>query len=51
MNIWTKIKKTTGIETEQLQKIMYDRKVFNKWMADRYEKRPRPAKFVTTSKC
>ena len=51
MNIWTKIKKTTGIETEQLQKTMYDRKVFDKWIADRYEKRSRPAKFVTTSKC
>ena len=44
MNFWTKMKKATGIETEQLQKTMYNRNDFNKWMRDRYGFAPRPAK-------
>ena len=44
--IWTKLKKSTGIETEQLLKTMYNRKDFNKWITQRYS---RPAKFVKTS--
>ena len=34
VNFWTKMKKATGIETEQLQKTMYNRNDFNKWMRD-----------------
>ena len=51
MNFWAKLSGTTGIEAEQLQKTMYDRNDFNKWIADRYETHSRPAKFVKTSKC
>ena len=51
MNFWAKLSETTGIEAEQLQKAMYDRNDFNKWIADRYETHSRPAKFVKTSKC
>ena len=51
MNFWAKLSETTGIEAEQLQKTMYDRNDFNKWIADRYETHSRPAKFVKTSKC
>ena len=47
MNFWTKMKKATGIETEQLQKTMYNRNDFNKWMRDRYGFAPRPAKSGT----
>ena len=51
MNFWTKIKKATGIETEQLQKTMYNRNDFNKWMRDRYGFAPRPAKSGKPGPC
>ena len=51
MNFWTKMKKATGIETEQLQKTMYDRNDFNKWMRDRYGLAPRPAKSGKPGPC
>ena len=51
MNFWTKMKKATGIETEQLQKTMYNRNDFNKWMRDRYGFAPRPAKSGKPGPC
>ena len=51
MNFWTKMKKATGIETEQLQKTMYNRNDFNKWMRHRYGFAPRPAKSGKPGPC
>ncbi|XP_067024010.1 uncharacterized protein [Acropora muricata] len=51
MNFWTKIKKATGIETEQLQKTMYNRNDFNKWMRDQYGFAPRPSKSGKPGPC